>query len=250
MMYSSGNNLWTVVKKQAAYKFQSNARIFLTMLILQAIAMFFSFSGMSGSFGSGSGQFAINSSVISGSGVIAFSMFWVAIVAFMLTTERTRNSDFAFVASRLSSNLANISFLALASGLAGFTAALSGILLRNLTYFSYGVDQIIGNNFYLNPGELLTGLVATVLYMYIVSALGYLFGSLVQLFKPLVAILPGVLLGSLIMEARTGDKFVLQAVDYLIAEPSLPFFAVKALVVTALLFGLATLVTNKLEVRR
>ncbi|MTI94773.1 MAG: hypothetical protein FH749_04680 [Firmicutes bacterium] len=249
-MYSTRTNLWSVVKRQLVFKLKANSGMFITMMVVQAIALFFLFSGMSGTSSSSTGQLQITIRVFSGSGLIAFTLIWAAIIAFALTTEISRNSDFAFVSNRLSSNFANVCFLALASVLAGFTAVLGSILLRNLIYVSVGVEHIIANNFYLGPGELLTGLVATVFYMFVVSALGYMFGALVQLFKPLVVILPAVLLGSLIMEARTEFRFLLRMVDFLITESALLVFVLKALVVAILMFGAAALITNKLEVRR
>lgn len=250
MMFSTETNLLEVAKTQYNYKLKSFRRMFLAMIILQVIALFFSLGGV-GSSGTSSGGVELSTKNYSSEIIIIFTFFWAFVVAVMLTTREYRNIDFAFVSNRLSSDLSNIGFLVTAGLAGGLTTILGGVLLRVIVYFSRGSANILSENFFVAPGELLVGFTVTVLYLLLLSAIGYFCGILVQLNKAFLVILPALLFGTQIVAVRGNQLQMLRrAIDFIVSESFLPLLALKVLLMASLLFGSALLLSNRLEVRR
>lgn len=249
-MFLTESNLLKVTKTQYNYKLKSYRRMFLAMIVLQVIALLFSLGGVGGS-GTSSGSVMLSTKNYSSDIVIIFTLFWAFFVAIMLTTREYRNIDFAFVSNRLSSNLSNIGFLVTAGLVGGLAAILGSLLLRVIVYFSYGSANIVRENFFVAPGELLLGVTVMVLYLLLLSAIGYFCGMLVQVSKAFLLILPALFFGSQIIVARGGQIQMIEgAIDFIVYESSLPLFALKVLLLASLLLGSSVLLCNSLEVRK
>ena len=133
MMSLSRASLMEVVKKQYLFKLKSFIQVFMTLVVLQLLAMLFSFNGV-GMMGSSNASVEMDIQYYSADIVVVFTMLWAFITAILITTKAYRNDDFAFVTNRLSSNLSNMLFLLTASILGGILAILSSYLMKVMMY--------------------------------------------------------------------------------------------------------------------
>lgn len=235
-----------VVKKQYSYKLRSYIQVFMSLVFIQVLGILFSFNGV-GMMGTSSNSFDISVHFYSADIVVVFTMLWGFITSILITTQAYRNDDFAFITNRLSSNLSNILFLLTISLVGGLTALLSSHVIRILMY-------VLGKSEYLytptDVSEWIIGLIATVLYILVCSAVGYFFGTLVQLHKVFAVLLPVAFLGILIVGAGTMNETIIQkGFEFIFEEASLALFIVKIGFLAALLFTGSALVSNRMEVR-
>lgn len=247
-MFLTETNVLETAKKQYHYKLKSYTGLFITMMIVQFIALLFSLGGV-GSAGMGSGSVMLSVKSFSSEIIIIFTFFWAFIVAAMLTTKEYRNIDFAFVTNRVSANLSNIGFLVTTCLLGGLSAILGGVLLRVLVYYIFGSANILSVNFFIVPRELLLGIAVTVLYLLLLSAIGYFAGMLVQFSKVFLVILPTLFFGTLILTARNPIPVVVNAMNFLLNESSPALLAVKVIFIASGIFVSTILLSNRLEVR-
>ncbi|WP_419954427.1 hypothetical protein ACN6MT_00880 [Neobacillus niacini] len=246
MMSLSRISVQEVVKKQYSYKLRSYIQVFMSLVFIQVLGILFSFNGV-GMMGTSSNSFDISVHFYSADIVVVFTMLWGFITSILITTQAYRNDDFAFITNRLSSNLSNILFLLTISLVGGLTALLSSHVIRILMY-------VLGKSEYLytptDVSEWIIGLIATVLYILVCSAVGYFFGTLVQLHKVFAVLLPVAFLGILIVGAGTMNETIIQkGFEFIFEEASLALFIVKIGFLAALLFTGSALVSNRMEVR-
>lgn len=250
MMSLTEANLPGIIKKQYIFKLLSYSNVFVSLVALQLFAILFTLGGMVGIMSSGSMTMGVLVKFYSGAGILVFTFIWALSTAYILSIPSYRNIDFAFVSNRLSSNLANIVFLLTTSIAGGVTAMLSSIMLRNIVYYTGGSENVLGANFFISPRELLTGAAAAVLYLLLLSAVGYFLGMLIQLNKTLIIILPALIVGTLILETRNEHvRIILRAIDFFAHESSLAIFFLKVTLSVLLLWGCTILFTNKMDVR-
>ncbi|MEL7565166.1 MAG: hypothetical protein AAGU27_09810 [Dehalobacterium sp.] len=245
-------NLISITKSQFLHKIKSHLGLFNVLAAIQLIVLFLTF-GRAGMIGTSSEGISLEITKYSGDLVLISTLLWVLYISIIFTTEAYRNADFTFVSNRLSSNLSNIGFLFTASALGGVTASLSGGLVRLLLYFSQGSHNIIGENFYLVPQELLLGLTAAVLYMILFSAVGYLIGILIKHSKIFILLLPALFLGALYLQGMSRGKsttILAKLVIFFVHENSLGLLTVKILATGAILFVVGILISNRTEVRQ
>jgi len=118
--------------------------------------------------------------------------------------------------------------------------------LKIITYFKTGDTLILGEGFFLKSGEMLLGFYIAVMYLIVVSALGYFIGMLTQVHMLFAVVVPAAFLGMLIKAPHV----IKSVLGFLTAETSVPVFSLKALGMAVLLFGSSILVSNRLEVKR
>lgn len=239
-----------IVKKQYLYKLKAYSQVFMSLVILQLIAVVFSLNGI-GSMGTGSGSIQIEIRYYSADFVVAFTILWGFITAIIITTQAYRNDDFAFVTNRLSNNLANMLFLLTASIIGGITAILSSYLMKLIAVFFVG-DYLLKSTSVLSaPAEFIIGLVATTLYLFLFCALGYLVGTLVQISRVFVVLLPALVIGTMFIQGSNGSVTIVQnAFTFFFTEPSLLLFFIKIIVSAGLLLTCAGVLSNRMEVRQ
>ena len=241
-------SLFDAVKKQYLYKLKSHLGLFLAMAGVQVIALLFSLGGVM-SHGMGTQYLYTFVSYFSSEIVIGFTFLWILVVAVLVTTKDYQNIDFTFVSNRLSSNLSNGAFLVTAALIGGFTAMLSGFLLRIIVYFRSS-HYLLSQNFIVAPDVIFTGIAVTLLYLLLFGSLGYFCGVLMQLSKVFIVILPSLYFGAIIL-ARRGDQMqVLSSVyDFFRGESSLTLFALKVILTAVLIYACSFMLSNRLEVR-
>ncbi|MCL6572744.1 MAG: hypothetical protein K6T88_13840 [Bacillus sp. (in: Bacteria)] len=250
MMSLTKVSLTEVVKKQYAYKLKAYVQVFMTLVVLQLLAILFSYNGV-GSMGSSSASLEIDVRYYSADIVVSFTMLWGFISAILITTKAYRNDDFFFVTNRLSSNLSNMLFLLTASLIGGVTAMLSTSLMKVIMYYFVGNSYETSANVLAAPVELLVGLLATTLYVLLCCALGYIFGTLVQIHKVFVILLPGLYIGVMSLAATNGTSNIVKTgYQFIFAEPSILLFIVKIIIISGLLFSSSFILSNRMEVKQ
>jgi hypothetical protein len=249
MMYLTKVSLWDVVKKQFRFKLKSYRGVFTSLMMLQIIGILFSLGGEGGG-GGGSETFSYDSNYYSGNLILAFMMIWAFISAIVITTQAYRFDDYSFVANRLSSHLSNILFLAWASIIGGVTFLLASQSLKLALLFQKDREFIESQPMtVLQTGE---GLGATILYLLLFTAIGYLVGMLVQRNRIFMIVLPALLFGSIFMNVllESQSTLVIDIGQIFVGETSFLLFLVKVLLASSLLYGAAAWISNSLEVRK
>jgi hypothetical protein len=244
-MSLSKTSLLTIVKKQYVYKLQAYSQVFMSLVLIQLLAIFFSLNG-SGMMGGGSNILQVDVHFYSADFVVIFTMLWSFINAITITTQANKNGDFAFITNRISSNLANMLFLLTASIVGGITAMLSGYLIRTLM-FVFGRIEYFSNPIALS--DWLIGFSATILYVLLCAALGYFCGTLVQLNKVFAILLPGFFVGLLILAGSMNGEFMVSVFKFIFTESSITLFFIKIMVLASLLFSGSIVLSNDMEVR-
>ena len=242
-------NLIHVVKKQLIYKLRAYNQAFFTLVVIQLIAVFFSFNGVGGS---GGRRESIEVSVhyYTADIVVILTMVWAFITAILLTTKAYRYDDFSFVTNRISSNLSNILFLLGASIIGGTMAMLSPYLMKVITHYFLNKQYMNSPSEMAVPVKLLLGIISTSSYVFLSGAFGYFVGTLVQINKVFVLLLPAIFFGALIVEGSGKAKIVTTAFNFLFMESSFPFFILKILIIISVLFSITFILTNRMEVRQ
>ena len=249
MMYLTKISLWEVVKKQFRFKMKSYRGMFTSLMMLQIIGILFSLGGEGGG-GGGSETFSYDMNYYSGNIILAFMMIWAFISAIVVTTQAYRFDDYSFVANRLSSHLSNILFLGWASVIGGVTFVLASQSLKLAILFQKDREFIESQP--ITMLQMAEGLAATILYLFLFTALGYLVGMLVQRNKAFIIILPALLFGSLFLNVFLASEstLVIDIGQIFVRETSFLLFMLKVLLTSALAYAISVWVSNSLEVRK
>ncbi|WP_087974402.1 hypothetical protein [Oceanobacillus rekensis] len=242
-------HLGTLVKRQYLYKCKANITIFNSMLVIQAIAILFSLSGTGQMGFGGVGYSSVDIQYYSADIVIVFTMIWGFISSIQITTKDYKEYDYAFVTNRLSSNLSNIAFSFTASVVGALTAIFSGYLIKVMMIFFFDY-QFLGAGSVQGFGMFISGLIATMLFIFMVSSLGYLIGSIVQFNKIFIGILPALLIGSLYLIGRNESEILLEIGQFYFDESSILIVIIKTGITAAICFLCAVMISNRQEVRK
>lgn len=243
MMFLSNRTLGEVVKVQVKFKLNSYMSAFMGLIIVQILGLLFSINGTS-SMGSSLYNVWVNVSLISNDLIFIFVVIWAFFVGHLMTTKAYLYDDFSFVATRLSSNLANIIVLFLMSLFAGATSILTNYVGRFILLLFDKVDYMRSPGLLDDPlSSILNFMVVTVLILTVASS-GYLVGMLTQKNKLLLLLLPVIVIGLMMAELW---PTVLSFLFY--ENVSMWVLLVKLLVLTITCFALAIFFSNRLEVR-
>ena len=240
-------NLAGIVKKQYMFKLKANIDAFSSLIWIQLLAILFSFGGV-GSMGGGGANLNIEVKYYSADLIIIFTMLWSFITAFTINTKPYRNHDFSFVTNRISSSLSNILFLLTASIIGSITAVLAGNLVNVLVSILFKQELFLT---YTGSLEFMLGIGITILYVFFLSSIGYLIGSLIQVSKGFIILIPVLFFGSLFLGASIQKTpFLFHVFQFYVMESSLSLFIMKTLITTAVFFIVAISLLNRMEVRR
>lgn len=247
MMSLKTTNLIETVKNQYFFKLKANIDSFSSLVGIQILAILFSLGGV-GSSGMGGAEISVNVKHYSSDMIFVFTLIWSFITAVTITTRPYRNHDFSFVSNRLSSSLSNILFLGTASLLGGVTCILSGNLVEIIAnvFLNQQVYSLTGG-----ASHIIFGIMITFFYLFLFSAIGYLVGTLVQVSKLFVIVLPVLFIGLLFLEASTSrEPFLSNLFQFFAMEPNISLFIVKMVLTSVALFTVSLSILNRLEVRR
>ncbi len=242
MMFFQEADLLAITYKQYGYKLKAHMSFVPGLIVAQIIALLLSLGGVSG-VGSGGMDLFVTINNYSANIVIVMTFIWL----FAITTSIAGNTlkmDLTLVSNRLSGNLSNAGLLLTASIFGGLTASLFNVLLRFIIYFAFDRAEIISNGFYPSFADLLLGMALTILYMLLIAAAGYLFGV-----SKLLGILTIIILAAIIGLARTNFWFFKIIINFFTAETSPLLFTLKIIIAAIIIFGLSTVVSNRMEVK-
>lgn len=250
MMSLTETSLISVAKTQYRYKAKANAGMFITLIAAQLLAALITYSSGVMSTGIGGPSITYTVKHMSGDMIIIFTLIWAFVIGIIIATNGFK-MDFTFVSNRLSSNLSGAAFLLTAAAVGGLTATLCGMTLRVILYYTHA-DVITDAGFWVASSVLAGGIFASVLYVLLLSSIGYFSGMLVQWNRAFIVLLPGLIFGILFVEARsTGQaKTLIAAIEFFTKESSLALLAAKAIVISMLLLACAALLSNRMEVRK
>lgn len=233
-----------IVKKLYQFKFKTNINIFNSLIILQLFGMLLSLGGIGQQ---GGGYF--NISYYTADYMICFTMIWAFIVAIQLMAKEQQNYDFLFVTNRFASHLANGFFLLTISLIGAITALLSRYLSKVIIHFTFGTvyaNEVVMLVF----SDYIFGFIATWLFAFIFSMLGYTVGAIIQFNKIFTIILPVFIIGYLIFSAWSGKSNLLIGLfEFYFVEPSFLIYLIKVIITSGILFATVVLLTNRLEVK-
>lgn len=248
MMSLTKIRLGELVKKQYTFKLRAYSGIFTTLMVLQAIAIFFSIIG-SNSSGTWSSHIGVTANYYSADQVIVFTMLWIFISSILITTQAYREDDFTFVSNRVSNNLANALILMTASIIGALTSYLSGFFIKVIVRY-LGVILLPTTGLPSTVRELISGIVAIILIMILISAIGYLVGVIVQINKIFMVVLPALFIGFLFIANNVGDSNVAISIfNFYFNESSIIFFTIKVFITSTLLLIASFGISNRQEVR-
>lgn len=233
-------DLLSISLKQYVYKLKAYPPLICGLILTQIIASFFSMNGIS-HMSSSNGELSVSLTTYSASLVIVFSLFWILFIAIQLTTKQYKKIELSLVTNSISGFLSDAGFLLTASVFGGITSSLVGVLQRIIIYFTVDRTQIIIDEFYLAFSDLLLSISVTILYMVLISGVGYLTGMLIKLSVAFVIIIPAVILGV----SSTYTHLFESLIMFFTLESSLPLFTVKVVITSILLFGFSILLNRR-----
>lgn len=240
MMSIIETDLLSISLKQYVYKLKAYPPLIYGLILTQIIALFFSMNGIS-HMSSSNGELSVSLTTYSASLVIVFSLFWILFIAIQLTTKQYKKIELSLVTNSISGFLSDAGFLLTASVFGGTTSSLVGVLQRIIIYFTVDRTQIIIDEFYLAFSDLLLSISVAILYMVLISGVGYLTGMLIKLSVAFVIIIPAVILGV----SSTYTHLFESLIMFFTLESSLPLFTVKVVITSILLFGFSILLNRR-----
>lgn len=240
-------SLGDIVKKQYLYKLKANVWVFNSLILLQLLAILFSLGGIAGSSGSGGDGFYLQVQYYSADMAIVFTMLWAFIISIQIISNK--ESEFMFIMNKASNHLSDALFLLTTSIIGGITATLSGFLLKVIRYIFLESSEIV-TDLVSSPKNFMIGILATILFICLFSALGYIVGALVQLNKIFIFLVPILFIGLLFIANKYGEgNFMFSLFDFYFKESGFIIFMVKTIVTSALLFFGAFMISNRSEVK-
>lgn len=245
-------HLASIVKQQYQFKLKSYINLFNPLIIMQLIAVLFSLGGIGqGSRGGIEGDFNIY--YYTTDYVIVFTIIWGFILAIQITSKDYREQTVPFVTNNLTENLSNIIFILTASTIGGVLAILSRFLFQAIVRFVFNYDRILGTEMTISFTELLMGILATILFIFLFSSFGYMIGMLVQFNRIFVVIIPVFFVGLLFYFASTGgaleDNFVYQLFKFYFQEKVFLLFFLKVMFTSILFYIGSYMISSRLEVK-
>ena len=99
--------------------------------------------------------------------------------------------------------------------------------------------------------EFILGICTTSLYIFLFCALGYLIGTLVQVHKVFVIIVPALFFGALFLGEVIGNtRIVTNFFGFIFTESSILLFMTKIIISCTLVFAGSFVLSNRMEVRQ
>jgi len=241
-MFLSNSSLTSVVLTQVKFKINAYSGLVYSLIILQLMGILFATGGYSS--GTSMNNISINLNISSiDSGFIFVSLLAIS-VGNLITTKAYRYDDFSFVATRLSSNIANSIVLLIFSCFAGVTTFLSGYLMRIFLTFNSNNEIVEGSTILNDPINSLLTILAMIILLWMFSSIGYLTGTLFQKNKLLFF---GVLvIVVMLMMTETWRRL---SESIFVENGSLLLLTIKIFGITILFFATSSAISNRLGVR-
>ena len=242
-------NVRQVIQQQIIYKAHSFADMIWALIIVQIGAMLLSLNNVGGGV-SGLGSLHISYTSYNAIFVMMFTMLWIAISAFVMTSRSYALEDFTFISTHGTRHTANALFLLLAAIVGALTSVLSSFAVRMIHVLAgtSEVDMVIGAN--IDAAAFATGTGAMFGYLCLCASAGYFLGQLFQVNRRMQALLILLIVLSIFGSPWIAEPEPVRAfVQIYASESSLGIFLIKTTVTAAVLFAFAGLFASRKEVR-
>lgn len=243
-MFLSNSTLGEVVKVQVRFKLNAYLGVAVSLIFVQVVGLLFSLNGTS-SMGSTINNTMIQIITISPDSVFFFVAIWALLTGNIITTKAYRYSDFSFVTTSLSNNLSNILVLFILSVFAGMTTFLSNYITRVVLLLFDHLYYVKSVSILEDPLHSIVTVCAVICLILAISSAGYLWGMLVQINK--IFMFPLILLMISALVTKTGQSILLYI---FIENESMLLLLIKLVCVSIIFFSVATVCSNRMEVRR
>ncbi|WP_404450184.1 hypothetical protein LG307_10320 [Sutcliffiella horikoshii] len=240
-----------VVKNQFLYKLSAFSGVYISLIILQVIAVLFSLNGVGNSTG-GSELISLNIHYYSANLIFVFTMLWVFIVSIIITSKGYRDEDFSFVTNRISSDLSNVLFVVLVTIIGTITALLSKYVLQVIVLFLPKFDSIYHSPVSMKIGSFFVmGTLTAFLYIFLCGAAGYFVGTLVRVSNLFKILVPVIFVGYLFFGGTISEvSGLVTIVEFFYLETSFIAFILKVFITVLVLFAGSAAIFNRMEVRQ
>lgn len=242
-------NASDIVKKQFQYKLKAYVGIFTSLVVVQIIAIIFSYGGTGGGFSSING-IDVQYQTYTVDNVIVLTSLWALIHAIIMTTKKDWQHAFPFVGNSWTNNLSNILLLLFASIIAAVLTVLSAFALRVIIFYFVNEDLIRSYTFFLTAENILSGLYVLIFHFFFICAIGYFLGTVSRIHPMLPILVPVIMIGLLIVfEQIHQGGFWIEIATFYYEETNPVLFFVKMVTTSTLLFAVSVLISNRTEVR-
>ena len=144
-MSFTDTNIWSATKKLYRYKLKAQIGIFLSLMFIQCLGLLISF-GFSKYYSTKDPEVLISIKYYSGDAIFVFTLIGAFMAGMMVNPKSHRDTDFFFVANRLTSHLSNIAFLLTVSLYAGITVPLLGSVFKLIIYLTADHSLILSGD--------------------------------------------------------------------------------------------------------
>ena len=133
----------------------------------------------------------------------------------------------------------------------GISSALFGVAMRVPVYLLYS-GSVMENGFYPSFGDICVIAASTMLYMLLISAVGYLASALFRLHRVFIVVYPALLIGAVYLEKTSAKSQTFFRICWssIINERSPRLFALRVAGLSAFVLAVAALISNRMEVRK
>ncbi|HLS36513.1 MAG TPA: hypothetical protein VK061_09760 [Bacillota bacterium] len=239
-----------IVKQQYIFKLKAFPDLFNRLFFMLIVGLLFSLGGI----GQQGLRGMITVDIYSADFIIIFTIIWTFIIAIQLTTKLYRNQIVPFVHNQITSFFSDMLFLLTASGIGAIFSLLSHFILLAIVRFLMNHKILLGAATNPSIGEILLGFIATIITIFTFSAIGYMFGMLVQRNKVFSFILPAIFIGGFLMLVITGNEFILNSMHktfkFYFFETNFFLFALKFLITAGIFYSFTYLISRRMEVAR
>lgn len=248
-MSFTDTNIWSATKKLYRYKLKAQIGIFLSLMFIQCLGLLISF-GFSKYYSTKDPEILISIKYYSGDAIFVFTLIGAFMAGMMVNPKSHRDTDFFFVANRLTSHLSNIAFLLTVSLYAGITVPLLGSVFKLIIYLTADHSLILSGDVVLSAEEYAIGMWATTMSVCLLSAIGYLWSIFIQLGNLFIIVLPVFFIGLLLMDLYHQSELIYSMFQFYAGETSLLVYSCKIIATLVVVYTSAVILTSRLEVGR
>lgn len=232
------------VRRQFKFKLKAYHNLVGTLFLFQIIALFFSIYGNSSSVTNH--YVTITTHTYTADIIISFSLLWIFVVSFYMTSRASKNMMFSFITNKLTNHVANLLYMITLSALGAVSSVLLGITVRLGLLLYYGFDHLFTYDVLTFSQILLTILVAF-LYHVLLFSFGYAIGEIIQLHRSLTLLVPAGIFGLFIFTVNVFNEVYL--FTFYLHESNFLLFFLKVFSSTIVFWLIGILVGRRLEVR-
>lgn len=240
MMSLNKISVWQNIWQQFKWKLTTYVNWVVTLIVIQLVLLLLT-RASSGQGGFGINMVNVNEHMMSLDGLFIASVIAIFITSINIGNYFTVSDNFSIVTTRMTANISNILFLL-------FYSIVAALLAVSILYMFAGVKILFFSKAsfeFILPITLKT-LTIFVSFTWMVGAIGYCISAFYRVTK-----WSGVIVVALFIYSITQSKwpFVRSTYEFFSANNN-ALFEVKACTLACILFALAMLITDRLEVSR